>query len=112
MQKITLTHFDNETHGYLMVSVRDLKRLKIDPDQFSNFSYFNTTNDCYFLEEDCDATKLLNILKNKGYEVSFNDEFVEHTYFDKPEFKRLNNNHKNGAKTLDEELNAFLRKII
>ena len=89
MQKIILTHFDNESHGYLMVSVRHLKRLKIDSNHFSNFSYFNTTNDCYFLEEDCDATKLLNLLKNKGYEVKFYNEFVEHSYFDKPEFIRL-----------------------
>ena len=89
MQKIMLTHFDNESHGYIKISKYDLKGLEIDENQFSNFSYYNNENACLYLEEDCDATKLLNLLKNKGYEVSFNDEFVEHTYFDKPEFIRL-----------------------
>ena len=49
------------------------------------------------MEEDCDATKLLNLLKNKGYEVSFKNKFVEHDYFDNGVFNRLNNERLNYA---------------
>jgi hypothetical protein len=90
MKKLILTFLDNESHGYIKISKYDLQGLEIDKNQFSNFSYYNNENACVYLEEDCDATKLLNLLKNKGYEVKFNNEFVEHSYFEKPEFIRLN----------------------
>ena len=89
MKKIILTHFDNESHGYVKISKYDLQGLEIDENQFSNFSYYNNENACLYLEEDCDATKLLNILKNKGYEVIINNQFVEDTYFDNNSFRRL-----------------------
>ena len=89
MKKIILTHFDNESHGYVKISKYDLQGLEIDENQFSNFSYYNNENACLYLEEDCDATKLLNILKNKGYEVIINNQFVENTYFDNNSFRRL-----------------------
>jgi hypothetical protein len=90
MNKLILTFLDNESHGYIKISKYDLQGLEIDKNQFSNFSYYNNENACVYLEEDCDSTKLLNLLKNKGYEVKFNNEFVEHSYFEKPEFIRLN----------------------
>tara|TARA_Y100000114_G_C11708116_1_gene302018 strand:+ start:701 stop:970 length:270 start_codon:yes stop_codon:yes gene_type:complete len=89
MKKIILTHFDNESHGYVKISKYDLQGLEIDENQFSNFSYYNNENACLYLEEDCDATKLLNLLKNKGYEVIINNQFVEDTYFDNNSFRRL-----------------------
>ena len=90
MKKIILTHhFDNGYHGYIKISKYDLQALKIDENQFSNFSYYNNENACFYLEEDCDATKLLNLLKNKGYEVIINNQFVEDTFFDNNSFKRL-----------------------
>ena len=89
MKKIILTHFDNESHGYVKISKYDLQGLEIDENQFSNFSYYNNENACLYLEEDCDATKLLKILKNKGYEVIINNQFVEDTYFDNNSFRRL-----------------------
>ena len=36
-------------------------------------------------------------LKNKGYEVSFKNKFVEHDYFDNGVFNRLNNERLNDA---------------
>ena len=89
MKKIILTHFDNESHGYVKISKYDLQGLEIDENQFSNFSYYNNENACLYLEEDCDATKLLKILKNKGYEVIINNQLVEDTYFDNNSFRRL-----------------------
>ena len=89
MKKIILTHFDNESHGYVKISKYDLQGLKIDENQFSNFSYYNNENACFYLEEDCDATKLLNLLEDKGYEVIINNQLVEDTYFDNNSFRRL-----------------------
>ena len=91
MNKIKLTFYDNESHGYIKISKYDLKGLGIDASQFSNYSYYNNENACLYLEEDCDATKLLNLLKNKGYEVSFNNQFVNYDYFNDSQFIRLNN---------------------
>ena len=70
MKKLILTFLDNESHGYIKISKYDLQGLEIDKNQFSNFSYYNNENACVYLEEDC--------------------EFVEHSYFEKPEFIRLN----------------------
>tara|TARA_A100001515_G_scaffold71259_1_gene56663 strand:- start:461 stop:730 length:270 start_codon:yes stop_codon:yes gene_type:complete len=89
MKKIILTHFDNESHGYVKISKYDLQGLEIDENQFSNFSYYNNENACFYLEEDCDATKLLNLLEDKGYEVIINNQLVEDTYFDNNSFRRL-----------------------
>tara|TARA_Y100001973_G_C5142568_1_gene303724 strand:+ start:79 stop:375 length:297 start_codon:yes stop_codon:yes gene_type:complete len=97
MKKLILTFYDNESHGYIKISKYDLQGLKIDENQFSNFSYYNNENACLYLEEDCDATKLLNLLKNKGYEVIFKNKFVEHDYFDNGVFNRLNNERLNDA---------------
>jgi len=91
MNKIKLTFYDNESHGYIKISKYDLQGLGIDASQFSNYSYYNNDNACLYLEEDCDATKLIKLLKNKGYEVSFNNKFVNHDYFNDSEFIRLNN---------------------
>ena len=97
MKKLILTFYDNESHGYIKISKYDLQGLEIDENQFSNFSYYNNENACLYLEEDCDATKLLNLLKSKGYEVSFKNKCVEHYYFDNGVFNRLNNERLNYA---------------
>ena len=97
MKKLILTFYDNESHSYIKISKYDLQGLKIDENQFSNFSYYNNENACFYLEEDCDATKLLNLLKSKGYEVSFKNKFVEHDYFDNGVFNRLNNERSSYA---------------
>ena len=89
MKKLILTFYDNESHGYIKISKYDLQGLEIDENQFSNFSYYNNENACLYLEEDCDATKLLNLLKNKGYEVSLKSRFVDHDYFNNESFRRF-----------------------
>ncbi len=89
-QQLNLTFIDNESHGYIKLSKYDLQAFEIDIKEFSQYSYYNPDNACYYFEEDCDGTKLTNILKNKGYEVNFNTKYVKHYYFDKPIFTRIN----------------------
>lgn len=89
MNKIKLTFYDNESHGYIKISKYDLQALGIDASQFSNYSYYNNDNACLYLEEDCDATKLIKLLKNKGYEVSLKSRFVDHDYFNNESFRRF-----------------------
>jgi len=89
-QQLNLTFIDNESHGYVKLSKYDLQAFEIDIKEFSDCSFYNPENACYYFEEDCDGTKLTNILKNKGYEVNFNTRYVKHYYFDKPIFERIN----------------------
>lgn len=89
MNKITLTYIDNISHGYIKISKYDLKSWGIDEKQFSHYSYYNNDNACLYLEEDCDGTTLIKLLKNKGYEISYKNKCVNHNYFDHPIFNRL-----------------------
>ena len=87
---INLTFIDNESHGYIKISKYDLQGFNIDIKEFSQYSYYNPDNACYYFEEDCDAVLLKNKLNKKGYKVNFNTKFVKHYYFDKPIFQRNN----------------------
>ena len=89
-KEITLKFIDNQSHGYIQISKYDLESLDIDIKEFSEYSFYNNHNACYYFEEDCDATLLVNKLKNKGYKVNFNTKFVKYYYFDKPIFSRIN----------------------
>ena len=88
-KKIMLTYIDNESHGYIKISKYDLKGLNIDIKQFSQYSYYNNDNGCFYLEEDCDATILINILKSKGYIVEYNTKYVDTSYLDEDKFARI-----------------------
>ncbi len=89
-KEITLQFYDNESHGYIKISKYDLMAFEIDIKDFSECSYYNHDNGCYYFEEDCDATLLINKLKSIGYKVNFNTKFVKYYYFDKPMFSRIN----------------------
>ena len=89
-EQLNLTFIDNESHGYVKLSKYDLEAFEIDIKEFSEYSYYNNENACYYFEEDCDATKLINILNKKGYKVNLNTNFVDHEYFDQPIFSRIN----------------------
>ena len=88
-KKIMLTYIDNESHGYIKISKYDLKGLNIDIKQFSQYSYYNNDNGCFYLEEDCDATILINILKSKGYIVEYNTKYVDTSYLDQDKYARI-----------------------
>ena len=89
-QKLNLTFIDNESHGYVKLSRYDLQGFGIDIKEFSKHSYYNLDNACYYFEEDCDGSKLWNILENKGYDVKFDKKYVKSNYFEKPIFERIN----------------------
>ena len=89
-QQLNLTFIDNESHGYVKLSRYDLQGFGIDIKEFSKHSYYNLDNACYYFEEDCDGSKLWSILKNKGYEIIFNKEYVGNNYFNKPTFSKIN----------------------
>ena len=64
-----------------IVYIFDLIGLKIY-DTFSGFSYYNTINGCFYLEEDCDALKLQRLLKEKNIELNTTDIYDPDFYFD------------------------------
>tara|TARA_R100001369_G_scaffold87452_1_gene122981 strand:+ start:141 stop:428 length:288 start_codon:yes stop_codon:yes gene_type:complete len=80
MKTLTLPHIDNASHGYIKISKYDLIGLKIY-DTFSSFSYYNTINGCFYLEEDCDALKLQRLLKEKNIELNTKDIYDPDFYF-------------------------------
>ena len=89
-EQLNLTFIDNQSHGYVKLSKYDLEAFEIDIKEFSQYSYYNYENACYYFEEDCDATKLINMLNKKGYKINLNTNFVDHEYFDQPIFSRIN----------------------
>ena len=95
MEEITLTHYDNQSHGYTKVSKYDLLGWNIPINTFSNFSFYNSDNACLYLEEDCDLTKFINLLSEKNIKVNFKTKEVNYEYF--------HNNNK--FQYLDERIN-------
>tara|TARA_R110002012_G_scaffold38394_1_gene106907 strand:- start:395 stop:670 length:276 start_codon:yes stop_codon:yes gene_type:complete len=90
IKELNLTHIDNENHGYIKLSSYDLESFEIDIKQFSQYSYYNFENGCYYFEEDCDGTKLLNILKDKDYKINLKFLFVDNEYFENDAFAYIN----------------------
>jgi hypothetical protein len=68
IKKITLNSYSDPGHGWLKCKRDILVALGIDRD-ISAFSY-ERKNDV-FLEEDCDAPRLIQALQAKGVEVKF-----------------------------------------
>lgn len=93
MNEITLKFYDNESHGYIKISKYDLMAYKIDIKDFSEYSYYNHEDGCYYFEEDCDATLLIDKLNDNGYKLNFVTKYVDCYYFDQPIFKRINLNN-------------------
>tara|TARA_R100001163_G_scaffold33968_1_gene26291 strand:- start:25331 stop:25630 length:300 start_codon:yes stop_codon:yes gene_type:complete len=73
MNKIKLNYISTSSHGFIKISKYDLQAFKIEPNQFSDFSFFNQEEACFYLEEDCDANKLTALIKDKGIEIAFNE---------------------------------------
>ena len=78
MEKFTF-HVD-PGHGWLEVDWTQLKRLELNPSDFSRYSYRN--GNTFFLEEDCDASIFVNAYNAKHGDDAF-------TY----ESKHVNNSH-------------------
>ena len=70
IKTITLPYIITASHGYVKISYYDLKGFNIKLNEFTNFSFYNQNNACIYLEEDCDANKLIALLKNKQIKVN------------------------------------------
>lgn len=68
MKKITLQSFSDPGHGWVKCKMSLLRDLGIDRD-ITSFSY--RRGDDAYLEEDCDAPRLIQALQSKGVTVNF-----------------------------------------
>jgi hypothetical protein len=62
-KSIKLQWYSDPGHSWLKVSRRDVERLGLTAQSFSAFSYQSTLGNTFYLEEDCDAPLLLNVLR-------------------------------------------------
>ena len=75
-EKRNLTITSDPGHGWLSVSLKDLKDLGIT-DKISSYSYMNLTR--AYLEEDQDLTIFTNAAKAKGWELNIKESTVDST---------------------------------
>ena len=73
IKTITLPYIITASHGYVKISYYDLKGFCIKLNEFSSYSFYNPKNACAYLEEDCDAPKLVKILDNRQIKVNFKE---------------------------------------
>ena len=77
-----LTKFEDPGHGWLAVPVSLLSKIGLNLNDFSVYSYRSNAGSTVYLEEDCDASKLVQALKEKGirFEIEFqhsnSDSFI------------------------------------
>ena len=69
-KKIAIKVFADPGHAWARFPKARLVKLGI-ADKISPYSYQNGTN--AFLEEDCDLSVLISVLREKGYEIKFNE---------------------------------------
>jgi len=69
-KKISIKVFADPGHAWARIAKSKLVSLGI-ADKISTYSYQKGEN--AFLEEDCDLTVLVNALRQRGYEVKFNE---------------------------------------
>jgi hypothetical protein len=67
---VSIKVFADPGHAWARVAKSKLVKLGI-ADKISTYSYMNGNN--AFLEEDCDLSVLINTLRERGYEVKFNE---------------------------------------
>jgi len=69
-KQISIKVFADPGHAWGRFSKANLVKLGI-ADKISTYSYQNGTN--AFLEEDCDLSLLIGALRERGYEIKFNE---------------------------------------
>jgi hypothetical protein len=64
----TFTYYNDPGHGWLKVDWTELKRLGLNPTDFSRCSY--RRRNTFYLEEDCDAPKFIEAWEaNNGTKI-------------------------------------------
>ena len=48
---LNLTFISTASHGYLKVDKQTFKQLGLDESQFSEYSYYEPNNNCFYFEE-------------------------------------------------------------
>lgn len=86
MKSIHVTFISTPGHGYLSISKKDFLAIGADPEKISQYSGHTFTR--LYLEEDCDASYLVGLTREKGIHLavkhSYNESFsIHHNY--KPE---------------------------
>jgi len=69
-KSVSIKIFADPGHAWARVAKSKLVKLGI-ADKISTYSYMNGNN--AFLEEDCDLSVLINALRERGYEIKFNE---------------------------------------
>ena len=69
-KKISIKVFGDPGHAWARIAKSKLVKLGI-ADKISTYSYMNGPN--AFLEEDCDLSLLMGVLRERGYEIKFNE---------------------------------------
>ena len=68
MKQKTFNYYQDAGHGWVKVSIADLKELGIDKN-ITSYSFMK--KDYAYLEEDCDLTTLINALEANGLEFKY-----------------------------------------
>jgi len=68
MKKITLQVFTDPSHGWIKISLKHLNQLNLI-DKITLYSFIN--NKHAYLEEDCDASLLIDTLKQNNIHFEF-----------------------------------------
>ncbi|SHH47287.1 hypothetical protein [Bradyrhizobium erythrophlei] len=66
-------------HGWLEVSMHEMKAVNLNPYDFSHYSY--RQHNVFYLEEDCDAQKFVDAYKKKhGHSPIITEKYAERTF--------------------------------
>ena len=72
MAALDLYFIDNGEHAYLEVSYGVANAVPVNALN-SNYSYYDSRNRVYYIEEDVDAPEVISALRELGYTVNLHD---------------------------------------
>lgn len=73
-----ITYLQDPGHGWLLVPSADLQKVGMSGRDFTTFSY-RSKDGVYALEEDCDASRYLDRLKERGVAFELVSKHVNHS---------------------------------
>ena len=73
---MNITHYCDPGHGWMKVSRKSLAELNL-LEKISGYSYQN--GDYVYLEEDCDASLLVEALRERGIEIAVEESTTDKT---------------------------------
>ena len=80
----TFVFHEDPGHGWLEVTRADMAKVNLSPSDFSGYSYRNSRDSKYYLEEDADATKFLVAWRDRfGSLPKFDNRYRHNTFIRK-----------------------------